>query len=152
MRIENSLPRLEETRLRQFEALIGAPLPADYRAFLLAHNGGKPNPSGFRFLKSDKTYSESSVAWLYGLQDGGEYFNSLELRYRGYKGRMPATILPIGSDQGGNQICISITDVGHIYFWDHEREADLDEEENPSYDNLYFIADSFSKFLIDCFD
>ena len=154
MKIERSLPRLEEARLRELEGLIGSPLPADYRAFLLAHNGGKPSPSGFRFDKKGRGYSESSVEWLYGIQDGGEYFNSLELRYRGYKGRMPPTIIPIGSDPGGNQVCISIAgpDLGHVYFWDHEREADTDEDEEPGYDNLYFVADSFSSFLTGLFD
>jgi hypothetical protein len=34
--------------------------------------------------------------------------------------------------------------MGTVYFWDHEKEADL---ELPSYDNVFVIADSFDKFL-----
>jgi hypothetical protein len=154
MKFERSLPCLEEVKLREVEQLIGSPLPADYRAFLLTHNGGKPSLTGFRMEREGRGYSESSVAWLYGIQDGGEFFNSFELHYRGLRGRMPAHIIPIGSDPGGNQICISVAgpDLGRVYFWDHEKEADPDEDEEPGYDNLYFVANSFSDFLNGLFD
>lgn len=149
MKIERSLPPLEEAKLKEMERVIGSPLPPDYRAFLLRYNGGQPFPSGFRMKREGRGYSESCVAWLYGIQDGGEFFNSFEFHYRSCLGRMPPNIVPIGSDPGGNQICISIAgrDLGHVYFWDHEREADPDEGEEPGYDNLYFVADSFSAFL-----
>jgi hypothetical protein len=59
MKIEDSLPPLQEAKLVEMERLIGSPLPADYRSFLLAHNGGKPFPSGFRFEREERGYSES---------------------------------------------------------------------------------------------
>jgi hypothetical protein len=34
---------------------------------------------------------------------------------------------------------------GQIYFWDHE--AEMDEGEPPTYDNLYLIADSIDDLL-----
>jgi hypothetical protein len=104
--------------------------------------------------REGRGYSESSVEWLYGIQEGGEFFNSFELHYRGSRGRMPPNIIPIGSDPGGNQICISVSgpDQGHVYFWDHEKEADPDDNEEPGYDNLYFVAHSFSDFLNGLFE
>ncbi|AHN25674.1 hypothetical protein GAPWK_1097 [Gilliamella apicola] len=38
-----------------------------------------------------------------------------------------------------------------IYFWDHELEADEDEGEIPNMDNVYYINQSFTKFINDLY-
>lgn len=60
---------------------------------------------------------------------------------------MPETLLPIGHDSLGNLICLGVVgdDAGTVYFWDHEAEAD--EDEPPTWDNLSVIQPSFSAFL-----
>ena len=105
-----------ETRLSEFEAKLGHPLPGDYRAFLLEHNGGTPQPAAFA-LGCDV----SEVHLLYGLHDGPEYAQ-LEWALRTYAGRVPPDLLPIGSDPGGNELCVCLAGGrrGRIYFWDHE--------------------------------
>ncbi len=66
---------------------------------------------------------------------------------KNYSGRIPNSFFPIAYDSCGNLICIPVKgpDRGKVYFWDHEMEAADDEE--PSYDNLTLIADSFEDFF-----
>jgi len=120
-----------------------ARLPDDYRAFLLEHNGGVPSkdealtPSG---------ESISLVDRLYGLHDG-PYWASLEWARRTYDDRMPEDVLDIGSDPGGNAWCLKLTepDKGSVWFWDHEEE--VAEGDIAGYQNMTYIAPSFTAFL-----
>ena len=61
-------------------------------------------------------------------------------------GRWPARFLSIAIDDCGNRFCLSLgePDCGSVYFWDHEEEAEDDEE--PTELNLYHLADSFGEF------
>ncbi len=76
----------------------------------------------------------------------GEY-SDLRHHVNVFRDRVPANLLPIARDPGGNLICLSIagSDRGKVYFWDHEEEAE--EGETPGYDNVYFVADSFDDLL-----
>jgi cell wall assembly regulator SMI1 len=143
-------PALSEVDIARFEELIDSRLPADYRRFLLAHNGGRPEPSVFSVYgqtnKYDEPFNQSSVVnWFFGLHDGEHYRLTELLHWMG--DRVPANLLPIGEDPFGNMICLSLSgpDRGTVYFWDHEDESE--EGEPPTYRNIYFIAKSFDKFL-----
>jgi hypothetical protein len=63
------------------------------------------------------------------------------------KDRMPPDVLPIGLDPFGNFICLGVSgpNRGKVYWWFHEEEAD--EGELPGYDNIYFVAHSFTELL-----
>ena len=141
----NEFGPLDSARLRQFEARLGTILPEDFRAFLLAHNGGRPVPSDFLISAEE---GESSLHHTYGLHDGPDYFR-LDDTWESYRGRMPATLLPIADDPGGNAICIGLhgAERGRVYFWDHELE-----EEAPSWRNVVEVAPSFGAFLDGLFD
>ncbi|OJV94841.1 MAG: hypothetical protein BGO39_34035 [Chloroflexi bacterium 54-19] len=129
-----------ESDVREFESLIKSRLPEDYRAFLLAHNGGEPDPEVFFINESQ---GDDILAKFYGLYKEPKY-SSLAWCFETYRGRMPSNIIPIGTDPGGNQVCLSIggSDYGAIYFWDHEGIG-----ETPPYENLYLLAPNFSAFL-----
>lgn len=139
----NRFGPLTEERLARFEARIGQVLPADYRAFLLRHNGGRPVPATFVISAEEGT---DTLHHTYGLHDGPSYFN-LEHAYETHQGRVPAGLLAIADDPGGNAICLGIGGEhrGGVYFWDHEREAE--EEAPPSFDNVTPVAPSFAAFL-----
>jgi cell wall assembly regulator SMI1 len=130
--------------LEAAEKRLGLTFPEEYRAFLLKHNGGRPTPREFNFLDPDGVPSNSLINFFLAIYDGT--IDNLEISYRTFtlKERMPANIVPIANDPFGNQICISVAgeDIGKVYFWDHEREPD-----EPSYENLSLIADSFNEFL-----
>lgn len=129
--------------LKVLEKYWGFGLPKGYRDFLLKHNGGEPTPDYFNF-KHDVN-DGSDVRFFLGIypDEHNDLLNHLQI----YKSRVPDNIFPIAYDSGGNLICISVKgpDRGKVYFWDHEMEAADGEE--PSYDNLTLISDSFEEFL-----
>ena len=52
-----------------FEASRGFQLPPDYREFLLATNGGKPEPCAFRLALRSGPGTDSAVQWFLALGD-----------------------------------------------------------------------------------
>lgn len=140
---ESHSPLVEED-IAEVEQQLGVIFPPDYRAFLLAHNGGYPDPNVFPIsgLQSD---DHGILEWFFCIQAGD--YNDLIRNTSTFRGRVPPNLIPIASDPGGNLICLSVTgrDVGTVYYWDHEEE--VDEGEPPDYTNVYFIADSFSTLL-----
>lgn len=133
--------RCTERGLLAFERRIGRKLPADYRAFLLEHNGGTPDAT----LVKVRGVS-SAVKRLHGLHNGPSWARLESLR-RSHAGRVPAGLLPIGADPFGNVFCLGLAGRwrGKVWFWDHEGEAD--EDEPPRVDNLKLVAASFASFL-----
>ena len=132
--------RVDEAAVAAFEARIGRPLPDEYRRILLAFNGGRPKPDGFRFALRRGPYTDSAVNWFYGL--GSSPANDLDWNRDQVRLRMPPELLPIADDPGGNQICLGIDGDarGKVYFWDHEREG-------AGWTNVDLVADSFEAFL-----
>lgn len=131
------------------EHRLGCSIPTEYRTFLLAHNGGRPNPCGFlSYEKSGKPHDMSVIDWFFGINTGA-YYNDMEERYNMVlEHRVPSLLFPVASDPGGNLICISIegADTGKVYFWDHEFEAGNDGD-TPTHVNVFFVASSFNEFI-----
>jgi hypothetical protein len=141
--IESSMP-LTEADLVRAEQRMGRPIPSAYRAFLLAHNGGRPEPYAFQMQGRHGTPSQGGcVDWFLGINTG-KYYSDLEDLVKAARSRISPHLFPIGTDPGGNLICLStsVSDEGAVYFWDHEFEG-----ETPSCGNVYFIASSFEVFL-----
>jgi len=139
----NRFGALPLQRLEQFEALLGTRLPDEYRQFLLQHNGGKPTPSVF-MISADE--GDAMLHHVYGLHDGPLHIR-LDRARQTYLDRMPRSLFPIADDPGGNAICLGISgnERGKVYFWDHEMEAD--EGDEPTFENVYLVAESFASFL-----
>jgi hypothetical protein len=57
---------------------------------------------------------------------------------------LPAGVILIGGDPGGNGICLVISGErrGQIWFWDHEREPS-----KPDWSNMDLVAPSFDAFM-----
>jgi len=88
---------LDRARLARFERALPAPLPADYRAFLLEANGAvfdeAPN--------FDEIPCGTALACLFGLHDGAPYERLDALRST-MADLVPAEVLVVGSDPFGN--------------------------------------------------
>lgn len=125
----------------ELEEKVAAKLPEDYLQFLEVYNGGRPEPDTFSFDNEDDA---TDVHCFFGVgvkgADGFDWI--LEV----FTGRIPDGYIPIAGDSGGNLVCMDLRHdgAGRIYFWDHEFEAD---EEAPSMDNMYLVANSFTAFL-----
>ncbi len=138
----NEYGSLSEQRLLELEKQIGYHLPEDYRRFLLAHNGGVPEPNAF-FVES---IGNTSVEVFFGIHEGPEYAQMLPA-LPSYRERLPSAMLPIGRDEIGNVLCISLSreDRGNIYLGELHRQLHSDHPFDK--DVLYRLADNFSAFL-----
>ena len=117
--LQDSYDPISKSELEAFEDKLGIDLPADYRSFLLEHNGGDypatvSTPYGLDNPKS------AFIGVFYGLnaQDDFDLLDAYEVLCE----QLPLGILPIGDDDGGNEICLVVTeqDYGSIWFWHHE--------------------------------
>ncbi|MCX7570161.1 SMI1/KNR4 family protein [Tumebacillus sp. DT12] len=133
MKIEESRTPLTEEKLDEVQKRLTLVFPAEYRAFLLKNNGGKPTPNTFSFLDRNGEKADSLL-------------DDLEVEYTDLLSdeRILPHLVPIANDPFGNLICLSVAgeDLGKVYFWDHEIEP-----KTAGYENMSLIADSFTEFL-----
>jgi cell wall assembly regulator SMI1 len=119
-----------EQDVTHLEMALAAVLPADYREFLLQHNGGYPKPSGF-------CDGQEVVDSFFGFCEKG---NCLWCNYYMTRAVIPADVIPIAGDPLGNYICLAVKKprAGKVFFWDHEAGES---------GGLSELAESFSAFL-----
>ena len=140
-------PKLNSTDIKAFETFVGHRLPARYRSFLLKYNGGRPDLRDYR----NEDGSGASIERFFSISDSdGNLFD--EYRRSASDHILPAHVIPIGDDGGGNWICLSLdgANAGSTYFWDHDG-ADV----GGGYDHLQLLTRRFSDLLnglIDTFD
>lgn len=139
--------------LQEFEGNLNETLPADYRAFLLRHNGGKPQPACFMapddpLEGEDSPLSEREVICFLPLHHNAWSDKTMEeslalpihAALRDFKREQPdSDLLPIARDWSGNYICIGTANEnrGKVFFYHHEYE-----EFSP-------LAENFDSFLED---
>ena len=124
------------------EAHIGIHLPEEYRAFLLRYNGGRPTPRAFP-IEGLANNPFGVILDFFGIDDTVESCN-LDWNVETMNGRLPANLLPIACDDGGDLICLSLfgEDADSVLFWDRHKEKGA-----PSYENVFKIASSFTEFI-----
>jgi hypothetical protein len=122
-------------RLKALEKFIGAPLPNEYRHFLIENNGGYPCPNYFSFADNMTRVHGS----LYGLSHGPD---SIQLDKVNNSKKGVVKYLIIGSDPFGNKIAIGLREInrGAVFFIDHEKSIHIENEPEK-------IADSFDHWL-----
>jgi hypothetical protein len=130
---------LDAGAIDAFEQSVGVILPADYRAFLRAHNGGLVTPSAFHGERTGLIKQFLSIGPPFDAVKCWETFKHPE------HPRMPHDNIPIARCQGGDLLTM-VTDgpsQGHIFHWDHEDE----DEDGPSNVNLTFVAGSLNDLI-----
>ncbi|ASU82139.1 SMI1/KNR4 family protein [Nocardiopsis gilva YIM 90087] len=123
------------------EQHVGSPIPPAFRAFLGANNGGQPYPNYLR------TNHDVSVHLFLGIGHKWEPYFDIYRYLRVYSDRVIPRFLPVATDEGGNLLYLSCndSDYGHVYFWDHELEAEDDAP--PTTENITFVAPDFRVFF-----
>ncbi len=115
---------LSEKTINQLEQTIGYNLPDDYKVFLTNYGGVAfySYPS-FAIQGTTKPDSASILDTCYGILPGYP-LEDIATLHADYKGRIPADLLPVGEDPGGNIICLGLVGErnGKVYFWDHHGE------------------------------
>jgi cell wall assembly regulator SMI1 len=139
--------RPEMSMIDKMEENIQYKFPEDYRKFLETYNGGFVSPDK---IEINHQQGRTTVDILYGIMDSSSGYDHLDLEknFNSKKHQIPAGVLPIGHDPGGNYICIALTEDKHgqVYFYDHE-EPNEESHGNVNWNNLYLVAKSFSDFL-----
>lgn len=127
------------------ERIYGVDLPLEYKNFLLEYGGC--------FIKDNRMYQPieitpvtpedgfDSMGGFYGITKDAYDIESIIQTYMDILGSI---VMPIADADGGDLICIGLTDKyrGKIYYWYHEEET-IDEEEQ-----YYLIANSFEEFIL----
>lgn len=139
---------VSEDDIKAIEAVIGTPLPTEYRLFLCRYNGGHPEPNCFNGFGDNSTFSGSSIHYFYGIGESSPHVQ-LVTAFNTLKGRLPKGLIPIADDPYGNQVCITTqgNEIGTVYFWDHEAE-----HTPPTFKNMHKLASSFEKFISGFFE
>jgi hypothetical protein len=134
-RLHDSYDAVSENDLRLLEKEIGAPLPKEYRQFILSCNGGD-YPCEVEFNSTNGEFV-SSLVGFYGV--GASANDELGDAYRTLTGYLPDGLVPIGNDSGNGQTCIKVSgnDIGSIWIW----------QLNAPDDQGSFVANNFDAFL-----
>jgi cell wall assembly regulator SMI1 len=127
-------PPADPELVTRLETRVGNTLPEDYRRYLLQQDGGRLEDNN------------EAVINIFGLGQVPDW-TSMWLKLETFHGRVPAWLLPVAQDAYGNLYAISLRpkDLGSVWFWDHEEEAD--EGEPPSEENITWKAESWTAFL-----
>lgn len=146
-----SRPAVRREVIESVSASLGLPFPSIYVDFLLAHNGGMVQPLRSlprRFpIQGCKRDTHGLVHVFFNVGSGDAV--DLAEEHETFRDRVPSELLPIGSDPGGNLICLACTGqrIGQVFFWERAFEANEDEGEEVGWDNVYFIAGSLEEFF-----
>lgn len=137
---ESHGPRIVEDDVIRLEQVVGGPLPADYRQFLLTNNGGMPTPFSAIDVEACKD-TPTDVQVLFGIKrsiESSELFWNLEIFGERLRGKH---LLPIGCDSAGCLFCLSLAQSNYgtiVYFdWDFKNLKG----------NIYRVAQDFTSFL-----
>ncbi len=141
MEFIESYNSISESDLLIIEEKIGYQLPAEYKLFLLKHNGGRPVLDGVRYENEHFDF----VGHFYAIR-GEMYHDDLLRQIEEYKDMIPKGYLPIGESPGGDVFCISLKEPtkGALFHWDHE-QANYDGE--PWEYNMTKLSPSLTVFL-----
>jgi hypothetical protein len=149
-----------EARLAALEQRLDTTLPESYREFLLQNDGACPEQSAGQLTAFNVEWAGQS--WAHGFRTGFlrclyttqdlpgmslSWAHSKELLTQ-VRSLMPRETVPVGGDLGSNSILLGISGDkrGKVFYWVNDY-ASTDDDAEPTYDNVGFIANSFTEFL-----
>lgn len=106
-KIEEPDPPITAAEYEAFVGRTGMVPPEDYRAFILAQNGGLPVENVY-VRKDGEIEHEFTVHQFYGIENGdltvGDILENFRLLER------PPHLFPFACDEGGNHYCFNMQD------------------------------------------
>ena len=135
-------PVLAPEQLARFEATLPGPLPTDYRAFLVAQNGGIPETNWFPPEVDGGGFGVVAFLSLGAV----ETYLSLASTRQTFTGRIPGNLLSVAYDDGDAQICLSLTGDDQGSVWIYEPGLEVDPGELPHPQMLVRLSQSFTDF------
>jgi hypothetical protein len=150
---------MTKVELASIEARLDVTFPSDYKEFLTSYGQCLFGELvGFQPIGGLPCRLSGSGTWpfshFYGSKEG---IQRLQEAIETFEDRIPATLIPIGDDGAGSQICIGLRngDRERVLFWDHDMTwkrvlgglAKSEPMPERKYDNTYLIAESFEDFI-----
>jgi hypothetical protein len=147
LKIRNARPAVSREAVEALSRKLGLSLPAAYVEFLLASNGGSFHPWPMYPIDDCPRDASGLLHVLFNVGTGDSV--DLAVQHGIHRGRMPAELLPVGSDPGGNLICLACAGerAGQVFFWERAFEADPDAGQEVGWGNVFRVAESFPAFL-----
>ena len=140
----NGFGAATEDECERFEKETGFNMPLDYRNFIKEYNGGIPLEND-NFIMLEGTDESIMLDVLFGIGDKIEEDFNIITWIEEFKGQIPNTVIPIGSEVGGGIILLSVSQKRKgVFFWDFEFGLAGSNEWNC----LYKIADTFAEFIV----
>jgi cell wall assembly regulator SMI1 len=144
--IRRSAQPATDADLDLFEHRLGLSLPEEYRAFLLAHNGGVPRRNAFAHVNQKGQRRDTWVRWLYSLGREGlidPEVSDLETAYQDRPSGLPAGMVPVGDAYflgNDGSVCLACAgpDAGKVFFRPRIE---------PDKTTVYPVADSWARFV-----
>ncbi|HET6880436.1 MAG TPA: SMI1/KNR4 family protein [Pirellulales bacterium] len=111
-------PPASDESIEAVEQSVAVHLPPRYRSFLITSNGGRPHESVYFTIPELR--ERAMLGALYGIAVKRGHGLDLETVYADWRDVLPAGLIPIGEDPGGNQLLLATVDDGSegILFWD----------------------------------
>lgn len=155
-----TFPAASPADIEAVEAKYGFALPADYKAHLLANNGGRPDQRTFIQVTEDGRQVERDIRTFFSVRYGE---STLESGLESLHSELHPDLVPFGDESGGDVFVLSVgpEDYGSVYYVAHEfytppfSDDDYDEETDTvkplpprQYGaGVHFLAPSFTAFL-----
>lgn len=136
-------PAITAEEVSEFEATLPGTLPEDYRAFLIAQNGGRPVDN---WLPPELGGGGFTVAGFLSLGEV-ENYNSLIWVRDVFADRISGHLLAVASDDGGGQICVALTGDDRGSMWLYDAELETAPEDGQDLDLLVRLTGSFTEFF-----
>lgn len=156
-------PPATSADLAAVEGRYGFTLPADYKAHVLRHNGGRPARRTFIQTDTDGHTIERKLRSFYPVKTGDD---TLEDALQSLHDQLHPDLVPFADESGGDQFVFSVgpEDYGAVYYVAHEFYTppvgeDVYNEETDEYEDapsppprqygegVYFLAPTFTAFL-----
>ena len=143
--IEESWNSIDVDTINTLETSNNITLPAEYRNFLLAVNGGRPSHDNAFVFVEGQVEPLCDIKNFFGILPDGPECADLMTVHEWYSDRLPKNMLPIATDSCGNVILLDVQrrpGIGGVYFWVHDSEVEGTKE-----DGLTRVSASFQSFL-----
>jgi len=152
---------VNEIDINILEKKLGMQLPSQLRSYYLHWNGGLPCPVEMPLNKSvwiRLIWNQGADAAQVGpatslsalFQINGQPSVDFLGMWNDYRESIPQDVLCFAPDPGSSLFLIGTKhyNLGKIFFWESSYQANIGEGEIPNYDNIAFVANSFSEFLL----
>lgn len=123
IKLNNGRPMSHE-EIAAFERMVGHLLPQGIKNFFSKYDGAEPDTNIFNIGETNDSGVNQFIPMRRILAE------------MVYVDNLPQYAFPIAWVEGGNYVIIKPAERGAVYFWDHEKPADMT-----------FLADSFDAFF-----